>query len=443
MSKSSLSKRGVALALAALLVAALVSLAACAQQSSQSSAADSSGMSASDSPAMVVPNVVSLTLPDAEKSIVASGLALGDVTYEASDTVPVGNVVSQSPEALSTDAPDKKVSVVVSSGKAAPKKVKVPDLKGMNQAAAEKELAKVGLKAVCDGSAETTESDPGTVFKQSIDAGTKVTEGTKVTFTIALAPSTVTVPYVVSLSEADAEAALTNAQLNYDTTSVYSDDVNEGVVVSQSYAAGTEVQVGTTVSVAISLGPKPTETVTVPYVITYSWSDAEAAMESAGLIARYTGDPSGVVIDQDYDAGEQVDEGTVVTLTLSTTEPSVEVPNLIGLSVTSAEQITDNLGLSLDGDNSGIIIDQQPAAGTYVDPDATVSVKTQPFDPVGVTVPNLVGLSAEEAYEVAEDAGLSLDGENHGTVVSQMPDAGDTVEAGSTISVKVDDSDFR
>ena len=284
------------------------------------------------------------------------------------------------------------------------------------------------------------------MFRQSIDAGTEVTEGTKVTFTIALAPSTTTVPNVVGLTEKQAEGKLVDAQLNYDTTSIYSDDVPEGIVVSQSYDAGAEVQLGTTVSVAISLGAKPAKLVTVPNVITYSWSDAEAAMESAGLVARHTGDPSGVVVDQDFDGGSKVEQGTVVTLTLSSYDQSVQVPNLIGLTVAAAEVVTDNLGLSLDGDNKGTIVDQKPAPGTYVDPDTTISISTQKLsaqDDDSVAVPNVIGMSAETAYETVSSVGLSLDGENHGTVIEQAPGAGTLVAPGSTVSVKMDTSDFQ
>ena len=447
-------KKAGLLACVSLLVVALVALAACASQQSSSSAKEDLS-AASDVPMSVVPNVVALTLPDAEKSLVAAGFKLGDVKYEASDTVPAGNVVSQNPEALSNGAKDRLVSVVVSSGRATPQKVKVPNVIGLNQKKAEQELAKAGLIGVCAGSEETTEADPGKAFKQSVKAGKEVNEGTRVTFTIALAPAKVTVPNVVGMGEEKAESVLEDAKLSFDTTSVYSDAVDAGLVISQSYEAGTELQVGTTVTITLSLGPKPAEKVEVPNVITYSWSEAEATMESAGLEARYTGDPSGVVVDQDYDAGTTVDAGTVVTLTLSEPDDSIEVPNLVGMSVSAAENLTDKLGLSLDGDNVGIIVGQAPAPGTMVDSDATVSIKTEAADSGNgkkgveaegdvdaedmVQVPNFVGMDADEAEEAADAAGLSLDGGGDGEIVDQTPDAGTMVESGDTVSVKFEE----
>ena len=460
-----------ALACAGLLVVALLALAACGQQQQQQSSAPSEKAALStdsDVAMLVVPNVVSLTLPDAEKSIVSAGFKLGEVSYENSDTVPTGNVISQSPEALSGGAKDKTVTLVVSLGKAAPKMIKVPDVRGLSQAKAEQELSGAGLIGVCDGWVESTEADPGKVFKQSVEAGTEVAEGTKVAFTIAMAPSQATVPNLIGMDEKTAEKALDDAKLSFDIVKKHSDKVDAGLVMAQSYDAGTEVSCGTTVTVTLSLGPKPAEKVEVPNVITYSWSDAEATLESAGLVARYTGDPSGVVVDQDIDAGEKVDPGTMVTLTLSEPTQQVKVPNLVGVSVSVAENITDSLGLSLDGANDGIVVEQKPAPGTMVDEDTTVYIKAEADDDDDddsdngkeaakgggaaagdvdasqgaskVEVPDLVGMSPEDAAKVAKDQGLSLDGAtgDEGSVVEQKPKPGTWVKAGDTISVKVD-----
>lgn len=423
-----------------LLAAALVALAACSSQQSSSSTAVAEKPSAtSDTPMLVVPNVVSLTQADAEKSIVASGFKMGQVSSEASDTVPRGNVVSQSPQALATDVKDKIVSIVVSTGKAKPKKVSVPDVTGNNQADAEKKLADAGLIGVCAGSEESTEAEPGLVFKQSVDAGKKVKEGTKVSFTVALAPTpgTVTVPDLTGLTEKEAANKLDAADLGFDKASAYSNSTPEGLAMYQSYAAGAEVQHGTTITVTFSLGPKQTGTITVPNVITYSWSEAERTMESAGLTVRFTGDPAGVVTDQDIDPGTPVNEGVLVTLTLSRPTQMIVVPNLIGLTVSEAERVTDTLGLSLDGGNYGVVIAQAPDPGVELEPGSTVSIKVedQPDDKV-VIVPNFIGMGPTEAEATAQNVGLSLDGDADGTIIDQAPAAGTALEVGDTVSVK-------
>ena len=286
-------------------------------------------MSVSD--AMTVPNVVSLTQNDAEKAITSAGLVVGDVTRAASNTVPSGHVISQDPAALAQAKAGDKVNFVVSSGKETPIDVTVPDLKGKTQAEAEKLLKDANLVGVASNPEESDAVSPGQVFKQSVEAGTTVKEGTKVAFTVALAPAESTVPYVVGKTQDDAKAAITDAKLGYDHTTAYSDSVAEGTVISQSIGAGSKVKSGTTVSVVVSLGAKPVSDVKVPDVATYSWQDAEAALLSAGLKARYTGDPNGYVVSQDVAAGTMVAPGTLVTVSLAGAEPPQNpIMNFIG-----------------------------------------------------------------------------------------------------------------
>ena len=369
--KKSLSGRGIILvALAAALVAGVLALAGCS--CSNEPAKDTSQTSSVTM--YTVPNVVSLTQADAKKAINAAGLQVGTVTKEASDKVPLGSVISQDPAAHTQAKPNSKVNLVVSSGKEKAKDVTVPDLKGKTQAEAEKALKDVGLVGVASNPEETDEVQPGQVFKQSIPAGTSVKEGTKIAFTVAVAPGDAVVPGVIGMTHDDARNAIVSAKLGFDSTSSYSDSVAEGNVISQSIAAGTHVKLGTTVSVAISLGPKPAEDVTVPDVTTYTWSDTESTLRSAGLEARYTGDPSGYVVSQDVAAGTKVAPGTLVTVTLSTPTPQVQVPDLNGMTVSAADSACSAAGLNLDaGGMDGTVIDQSPAAGTQVDQGTTVT----------------------------------------------------------------------
>ena len=334
------------------------------------------GCVACGSDSVTVPNVLSLTQSDAEKSILSSDLKVGQVTREASDTISAGSVISQEPKALSSAKKGSAVNIVISTGKAAPKDVKVPDLTGKTQADAEKALSDVGLVGVASNPEEYTGVQPGQVFKQSIAAGTTVKEGARVAFTVALAPAEVTVPNVVGMKLEDAKAAIAKANLGFDYTVAYNKDVAANTVASQSIAADSKVKAGTVVSVSVSLGAEPASNVKVPDVTTYSWTDAEKALTSAGLNARYTGDPAGVVVSQDIAAGTEVAPGSLVTVTLGGPSTMVEVPNLIGMSPTSAENATDEVGLGLDitGGQHGTVIDQWPAAGTQVVSRTTVHI---------------------------------------------------------------------
>jgi len=93
----------------------------------------------------------------------------------------------------------------------------------------------------------------------------------------------------------------------------YSDDVPEGVVISQEPTAGTLFR-GDTVSVVVSLGP---ENVQVPDVEDEDAEEAKAALESVGLTVRtITVLPAGPneVLRQAPAAGNTVRVGSEVTI---------------------------------------------------------------------------------------------------------------------------------
>ena len=203
-----------------------------------------------------------------------------------------------------------------SSSSVAPKDVQVPDLKGKTQDEAMKVLGDAKLVGVASNPEETTEVEPGKVFKQSIAAGTTVKEGEKIAFTVALAPSQVEVPDVVGKTRDEAKQAINDMNLNFENTVEYNNDVENGRVISQNVAAGTKVAKGSLISVVVSLGAEPTQDVQVPDVVNMTWADAKSKLESAGLQASYTGDADGDVVSQDIAAGTMVAPNTTVTVTL-------------------------------------------------------------------------------------------------------------------------------
>ena len=324
---------------------------------------------------VMVPNVLSLTQSDADKVLQASGLVLGSIAHENSDTVPFGSVITQTPASMTQVDKGSAVMIVVSAGKAAPKETKVPMIVGLTQADAEQALMDAGLVGVASNPEQTDAVAPGCVFKQSIDADTILHEGDKVAFTIAYAIDNTTVPDLYNKTRDEAKDVLAQAGLGFDYTVAYNDGIEADHVFAQSIPANTSVKKGTTVSIGISLGAKPASDVKVPNLMTFSWADAEATLKSAGLEARYTGDPAGIVVAQDVVANTSVAPDTLVTVTLSNPTPFVEVPNLQGMTITQANQAASQAGVVLDSASAdGVVIDQWPAAGTKVEQRTVVHV---------------------------------------------------------------------
>ena len=380
-----------------------------------------------------------LEVKDAQRLLENAGLKLGEVLYDNSDTVQSGLVISQKPEALAKENAGAKVSLTVSLGKKAPDKVAVPNLIGLNQTDAEKAISNAGLIGVPGDPVVSSDVAPGLVCQQSIAAGTQVDEGTQIAFATALEDNKVSVPDLVGEPFEGASSALTNLGLGFDKSTSYSDSFDEGIVMSQSVDFGVEVPKGTIVTLCVSLGPAPAQQVEVPDVYTYTLDDAAKALESAGLDYRYTGEEDGTVIAMNPDAGTTVDEGTVVSLRLQHKSSTVEVPDIVGMSGDDALEECKELGLGLKYDESmgnQPLIAQNPPAGTLVDPGFVVEGTEPDPEPTTVAVPNVVGMTGDDALGVINDAGLKFKyDESRGSeeLTATKPAAGTEVKPGSMV----------
>lgn len=340
--------------------------------------------------AVRVPDVKWLERHDAEKIIVNAGFTVGEEKLESNDEVPKGQVISQKPDAYTTADEGTAVSLVVSTGKASPVMVTVPDLTGKTQEEAEQALADAKLVAVTGKPVYSTDVDPGKVCSQSVKAGTSVQEGSQVVFSISLGRETVSVPDVTGKPIDEARDTLTKAGLGTDTSSSYSDTVDKDKVISQSVAKDVRVVKGTVVTLEVSLGAKPKAKVKVPNIMTYTLDDAKKALDSAGLTYRYTGEADGTVVAMNPAAGTEVDEGSTVYFTLQHHASLVAVPDMAGQTGTAASAECKQAGLVLDYDTSNPdknLTGSDPVAGTMVEIGSTV---TAVYDPEPTPTPDPV-----------------------------------------------------
>ena len=466
---------GRAAALACALAAALLLLAACASGQSSSSgegassegaasvsaSADTSASASSASPASskavaeVVPDVTSLKLADAKKAIKDAGLKVGSVTDKASDTVEAGCVISQQPKAGKKPTSSGRVRLTVSTGEPQERTVPVPDVRGLTRKTATAELEDMGLVAVYDGEVESQQYSPGLVLKQSIDPGQVVGEGTQVHFSVSKAPSKVVVPNVVGRTAEQAAELANTANLQFATSSEYSSSVAQGLVIRQDPKANTEAAGDSTLNVVVSLGANPDKKdtkVAVPDVAGKTADAAADALGKAGLAVSTTSKYStsvaeGRIISQKPAAGKKVASGTTVKVVVSLGAkkvPQVVVPDLMGCTWSDAKGVLQGVGLKAakQGSAKGYVIDQSIAAGTEVEKGTRVTVTLQAET---VTVPDIVGMSAESAYAAVEAAGLTTDStwSEHGVVKTQKPKAGKEVELGTAVSITLDTSEFE
>ena len=156
-------------------------------------------------------------------------------------------------------------------------------------------------------------------------------------------------PKVVGKTVEDAQDALKRANLGweivYGTSTVYDD----GVVMDASAKEGDRLKEGTTVSLTVV----KVEKVTVTNVTGKKQSEAEKELQGLGLKTSVTEVYSdetdeGYVESQDPSAGEKVAAGTTVTISVSLGPDRtgmVQVPNILGLTEQEAAAALIHVGL--------------------------------------------------------------------------------------------------
>lgn len=269
----------------------------------------------SSGPAMIeIPNVKGLDETSAYNKLVNAGFKpVKELEY--SDSVEIGNVISQSPAGASLGNEGDIVTIVVSQG---PKLVKVPNVINLSQESAKSELEKAGLTVgtITEEHSDTVAKD--VVISQSVSADTQVAMKSTINLTVSLGKKQIEVPGVVGQTKDNAVKALKDAGLNVTVKEVYDSGVTAGNVISQSTAGGTKVDAGATVEIVVSLGREQIE---VPNVISYTRDRAAQDLSAKGLNVTvketHSSEAAGTVIGQNPVGGTKVDAGATVEITVS------------------------------------------------------------------------------------------------------------------------------
>jgi beta-lactam-binding protein with PASTA domain len=264
--------------------------------------------------------------------------------------------------------------------------VGVPNIVGEPVESAQQLIEDRGLVMGTPVEQETDNPDEvGIVLSQDPAFNELVDEGSTVTPTIGVAPTTVAVPAdLVGMTEEEARAALQAAGLTVGTVSQQeNDDAEPGEVLETDPASGEDVPVGSAVNLVVA---EASDTVTVPSVLGRPVDDARAAIEAAGLsfgnVTREASDqPVDTVLRTDPSGGTEVARGSTVSVVISSGPANVQVPDVVGDDVAAAQATLEKAGLQVSiqmEDNceaeEGSVMGQSPPAGTEVDPASTVEI---------------------------------------------------------------------
>jgi serine/threonine-protein kinase len=177
----------------------------------------------------------------------------------------------------------------------------------------------------------------------------------------------------------------------------YSSKVDPNHVIDQNPEADSFVDKGTSVSITISIGTKPT--VVPANIIGQTKAQAQATLANAhlnGVFKKVDSDQTkGTVVSTDPTPGTKVARDSDVTVSIS--RGPTKVPNVVGMTQSDAEQLIRARGFvpkTSDDNNStepaGTVTDQTPPAGTQLPQGSTVFIQVstgQPSSPPTSSAP--------------------------------------------------------
>jgi serine/threonine-protein kinase len=262
--------------------------------------------------------------------------------------------------------------------------VSVPNVTGESEQAASARLRARGLGAAPSLASSATVAD-GRVISQSPVGGSRVEKGSRVSIVVSSGPGSAALQSVEGLTATQAMERLRKANFKPTRQDEPSSKVAKGKVIGTEPPAGTELQVGSPVTVLVSSGPAQ---VKVPDLSGDSRSGAEAALSAVGLAAGAiteqvsAGAPAGSVLAQSPKAGSSVATGSKVDLTVAKASSEVAVPKVVGQSETQAAAALGGAGFAPRVANApvseqskvGIVLKQSPSAGTTARKGATVTL---------------------------------------------------------------------
>ena len=259
-------------------------------------------------PSHPLPSVLDRTEQDAVAQLQALEFKVV-VRQEFIDGTVAGLVKSQTPPGGPTEKLEegKTVTLVVSKG---PTPTLVPELTGMDQAAAQQAVEAVGHTLGDVTSRNDEEAAEGTVLDWA-QKGQSPPKGAAIDLVLSAGPVPRTVPNFDGKSYEEAFAALSDLDLEVSRVDAYTDDDDlKGTVVGTDPASGAKVARGTKVTVTVSKG-RPV----VPKLNGLNVEKATAALEGVGLkVGSKFGPGGGEVFLAVPGEGSKVKPGSSVTL---------------------------------------------------------------------------------------------------------------------------------
>ncbi|MFK0233575.1 Stk1 family PASTA domain-containing Ser/Thr kinase [Streptomyces vinaceus] len=258
----------------------------------------------------------------------------------------------------------------------------VPKFIGETLEAAQRAGENVGLKVEKEADEPCDNQPKGNICSQNPAPDTKVDKGFTVKVKVSSGAPNLPVPNVVNLKFEDAEKALKDKGFAVDKKTQESDRP-AGTVLDQDPKSGT-AQKGSTVTLTVAKEQAKAE---MPDLLGKTREAAIKALNDAKLkLGSQTevdspGAQPKTVVQQQYQAGEQLAVGTTVNIQIAKAAQQTQVPQLLGKTVAQAKADLATRGLSLQviggpTDDKAVIVQSDPPAGTPVEGGRVINVTT-------------------------------------------------------------------
>jgi serine/threonine-protein kinase len=338
-----------------------------------------------------------------------------------------------------------------------PDTVVIPPLAGLTLQEAQDALLDLDLRPSFR-QVPSLDIERGRVIETDPAEGVEVEPETKVELIVSAGPEEFPIPNVTDVDVETAQNLLTTGGFQVGViTEQDNQDIEEGIVISQSPRPGTQAPPNTPVDLVVSAGARFIE---VPSLEGVARTTAEEELkrlkfEDVVVVEEFSNDIlEGFVVRSDPEAGRLAERDQAITLFVSKGPEPFPLSDLTGRTVEEAQALASERGLTIVVDiervpvtvASGLvdkIADQDPSPGTEVLFGDEIHVQLGTL--VQVEVPDLEGVSEDDARAALLELGLTLsvvgtvevppDSGLEGLIGAQEPAAGTMVDDGSVVTV--------
>ncbi|WP_024614606.1 Stk1 family PASTA domain-containing Ser/Thr kinase [Clostridium sp. Ade.TY] len=295
---------------------------------------------------VIVPNFVGMNIKDAQEKATSLKINLSIKSVKSNEKE--GTIINSNPKAGEKINEGSTVEVEVSSEE----KITMPNLVEDKLSDAKAKLESLGIKNIIVQEDYSDSIASGNVMTQTPEQGQEVTKESSVTLTVSKGKKveTVEVPNVNGLSESEARNKLAGFNVNVETKTT-TDKTLDGKVIGQNPSAGTSVNKGSTITLAI--GRYKEEDINVGNIISkgMTGSDAKSALEAKGFNVSLAGDgEEGLVTGWTPNSAPK---GSTITITTKTEKISISDIISKGMKGTDAKSALEAKGFSVSFGGDG------------------------------------------------------------------------------------------